>query len=88
MSGDVEALVCEFANEGFVPEAMSYEGIAGWFIASDWLATQIAAAEQRGREDERERIGALADEWERSDDRTWISNCGGWLRDVLDEDRP
>ena len=33
--------------------------LATGILASDWLATQIAAAEQRGREDEREWIADL-----------------------------
>ena len=85
---------------------------AGRFWTDADFATQIAAAEQRGREDNadhgqcyvfgskalaareaavredlRERIEALADRWERSDDRGWISNQADELRDLL-KDQP
>ena len=72
MSGDVEALAEIVTGHAYTypdsfcacgaamvptPWRQWGEHVAAAITASPWLATQIAAAEQRGRADERERIG-------------------------------
>ena len=128
--GDVEAVVEVLEQHALIKQARNNPYREWWeclcgespkdhrahvaAAITDWLAAQIAAAEQRGREEGVERIAslttaqacvictkasndaraaladlrakveALADRWERSDDRGWVSNQADELRDLLD----
>ena len=81
MSGDVEALTTEI-----IAASRSMDDLRRHQHVKALLATQIAAAEQRGREELREKCEALAATWE-CDSLGGDRYCAAELRDLL-KDQP
>ena len=46
---DVEQLVSEFVNEGFVPDGMSYQELAEAFLSTRWLRDHDAEVRREGQ---------------------------------------
>ena len=68
------------------PEAGLCSEFIGTGLCRHTDAEHDAMADQSSTEkDALAPLYALAERWQRSDDRTWVSNCGDELRDELDE---